>query len=110
MYVVGLIADLEFSTRATAEATEKSTYGLAVSSRAARTAQKLLELNKVVQIEEVNAVLNAFAGASLSTNNHEQLIEIADQIRQSGQEFAVNADGEDLQAVDAFLPSESEYK
>lgn len=110
MYVVGMIADLEFSTRATAEATEKSTYGLAVASRAARTAQKLLKLNEVVQIEEVDTVLNAFANASLSTNNKDRLIEIADLIRQSGQEFAVNADGEDLQAVDAFLPNESEYK
>lgn len=110
MYVVGMIADLEFSTRATAEATEKSTYGLAVASRAARTAQKLMELNKVVQIEEVDAVLNAFSSASLSTNNQEQLLEIADLIRQSGQEFAVNADGEDLQAVDSFLPNEREYK
>jgi len=110
MYVVGLIADLEFSTRATAEATEKSTYGLAVATRAARTAQKLMELNTVVQIEEVDAVLNAFSGASLSTNNQDQLLEIADEIRQFGQEFAVNADGEDLQAVDPFLPNESEYK
>lgn len=110
MYVVGMIADLEFSTRATAEATETSTYGLAVATRAARTAKKLLKLNQVVQIEEVDAVLNAFAEASLSTNNEAQLIEIADRIRQSGQEFAVNADGEDLQAVDPFLPNESEYK
>lgn len=110
MYVVGMIADLEFSTRATAEATEKSTYGLAVASRAARTAQKLLKLNKVVQIEEVDTVLNAFANASLRTNNKDGLLEIADEIRQSGQEFAVNADGEDLQAVDQFLPNESEYK
>ncbi len=110
MYVVGMIADLEFSTRATAEATEKSRYGLAVASRAARTASKLSKLNQVVQIEEVDAVLNAFADASLSTNNQDQLVEIADLIRQSGQEFAVNADGAELQEIDQFLPNENEYK
>ena len=41
MYVVGLIADLEFSTRATAQATEKTTYGLKVANRAAKAAVKL---------------------------------------------------------------------
>lgn len=110
MYVVGMIADLEFSTRATANATAKSTYGMAVARRAARTAQRLLQLSKVIQIDEVDTVLNAFSKASLSTNNSAQLLGIADQIRQAGQEFAVNADGEGLQAIDVYLPGESEYK
>ena len=110
MYVVGLIADLEFSTRATAAATEKSTYGLAVANRAARTAQKLLKLSQIIEIEELNTVLNIFAEADLRTNNEQQLLDIADRIRQSGQEFAVNADGSELQKIDPFLPSPSEYK
>jgi hypothetical protein len=44
MYVVGLIADLEFSTRATSIATENNTYGINVANRAASSAVKLFEL------------------------------------------------------------------
>ena len=110
MYVVGLIADLEFSTRATANATQKSTYGLAVAGRAADTAKRLLKLQEVVQIAEVQGVLAAFSKADLRTNNEDQLIAVADAIRQLGQEFAVNADGSELGLVDSFLPTPEQYK
>ena len=110
MYVVGLIADLEFSTRATARATQKSNYGLAVAGRAAETAKRLLKLQQVVQIAEVEGVLAAFSQADLRTNNEEQLVAVADRIRQLGQEFAVNADGGELALVDSFLPTPEQYK
>jgi len=110
MYVVGLIADLEFSTRATANATQKSTYGLAVASRAAKTASKLLQLQEIIGVAEVEGVLAAFSKADLRTNNQEQLIAVADAIRQLGQEFAVNADGGELGLVDPFLPTPDQYK
>ena len=110
MYVVGLIADLEFSTRATARATQKSNYGLAVAGRAAETAKRLLKLQQVLQIAEVEGVLAAFSQADLRTNNEEQLVAVADRIRQLGQEFAVNADGGELALVDSFLPTPEQYK
>ena len=110
MYVVGLIADLEFSTRATANATQKSTYGLAVASRAAKTASQLMELQKIIKVPEVEGVLSAFSKADLRTNNQEQLVAVADAIRQWGQEFAVNADGAELGLVDSFLPTPDQYK
>ena len=110
MYVVGLIADLEFSTRATANATQKSTYGLAVANRAAATAKKLMQLQQTIQVAEVEGVLSAFSKADLRTNNEEQLTAVADAIRQLGQEFAVNADGAELGLVDSFLPTPDQYK
>lgn len=110
MYVVGLIADLEFSTRATANATQKATYGLAVANRAADTAKKLMALQQAIGVEEVEGVLSAFAKADLRTNNQEQLIAVADAIRQLGQEFALNADGGELASVDPFLPTPDQYK
>lgn len=110
MYVVGLIADLEFSTRATANATQKSTYGLAVAGRAAQTAKRLVRLQEVVKIPEIEGVLAAFSKADLRTNNQQQLIAVADAIRQLGQEFAVNADGGELGLVDSFLPTPDQYK
>ena len=111
MYVVGLIADLEFSTRATAIATtEKGTYGVSVANRAAASAVKLFELQKTLKNEKVQRVINAFAKAELNTNNYEQLNSIADEIQSAGREFAVENDGSNMAFVDKLLPHPSQYK
>lgn len=110
MYIVGLIADLEYSTRATAEATSKSTYGLKVANRAAKKAVQLYQLQQKVNNPRVQAVLEAFASASLRINNRDQLTTIADQIKLFGQQFAQEYDGSNLAAVDPFLPDPSTYK
>ena len=110
MYVVGLIADLEFSTRATAIATENKTYGVNVAQRAAASAVKLFELQKTFKNEQVQRVIDAFAKAKLDTNNYEQLNSIADEIQKAGREFAVKHDGSEMAFVDQLLPSPSQYK
>ena len=110
MYVVGLIADLEFSTRATAIATENSTYGINVAQRAAASAVKLYELQKTMQNEQVQKTIDAFAKARLDTNNYDQLNGIADEIQFAGRKFAVENDGSKLGFVDKLLPSPSQYK
>ena len=63
MYVVGLIADLEFSTRATAIATENATYGVSVAKRAGVSAVKLFELQKTMQNDQVQLAIEAFSKA-----------------------------------------------
>jgi hypothetical protein len=110
MYVVGLIADLEFSTRATAIATEKGTYGVNVAQRAGRSAVKLFELQKTIQDSHVQKVIEAFAKAKLDTNNYDQLNAIADEIQCAGREFSVENDGSEFTAVDQYLPSPGQYK
>jgi len=110
MYVVGLIADLEFSTRATAIATENSTYGVNVAKRASASAVRLFELQKTMQNERVQSVIEAFSKARLDTNNYDQLNSIADEIQSAGRKFAVENDGSELQFVDKLLPSPSQYK
>jgi hypothetical protein len=110
MYVVGLIADLEFSTRATAIATEKGTYGINVAKRAAGSAVRLYELQKTFQNPEVQKVLEAFAQAELNTNNYDQLNDIADTIQEAGRRFSVKNDGSKMAFVDSLLPSPAEYK
>ena len=110
MYVVGLIADMEFSTRATAAATEKATFGTTVANRAARAAVRLLEVQKDIANEHVQLALDAFAGARLETNNKTSLLEIADQIQMAGRYFVLTADGAELAVIDKRLPDESEYK
>jgi hypothetical protein len=110
MYVVGLIADLEYSTRASAKATEKSTYGLAVANRAARVAVQLYKIQQDIGDPQLEAALNAFAKAELRLKNESQLETIANQIRAAGEAFAAQADGERLSVIDRYLPKLSEYK
>jgi hypothetical protein len=110
MHVVGLIADLEFSTRATAIATKKSTYGINVAERAANSSVKLFELQKTFKNDFIQRVLDAFATAELNTNNYENLNAIADQIQKAGREFAVAHDGSKMEFVDKLLPAPETYK
>ena len=110
MYVVGLVADLEFSTRATAKATEKSRFGLTVAQRAADAAVKLYELQQKLNDENIEDALRAFAKADLRTNNSDSLNEIADAIQMSGRLFVQCADGSSLTVVDQYLPTEAELK
>ena len=110
MFVVGLLADLEYSTRATALATSKSKYGLTVANRAARVAVQLYRLQQEINDPDVQAALQAFAGANLKINNTEQLNQIADEIKQAGMAFAKRNDGAALTAVDAHLPDPRTYR
>lgn len=110
MFVVGLIADLEYSTRATALATNKSTYGLKVANRSAQKAVKLYELQQKINDPDLQSLLEAFAAVSLRIDNQLQLEQTADVIKTHGQRFAERHDGSQLAAVDAFLPAPSTYK
>lgn len=110
MFVVGLVADLEFSTRAVATATEKSGYGITSAQRAAAVATRLNQLQQQLSDPNLRLVLAAFAQAELRTNNRESLEQIADQIKQAGSDFAEATDGADLAEVDSYLPDPSSYK
>jgi len=110
MYIAGMIADLEFSTRATAQATSKTKFGLASAQRAARVAQRLFDIQQKIQDPQVQSALEAFAKAELKINNAEQLSSIADEIRHFGFEFASKSNGSSLTFVDALIPPPSQYK
>ncbi|MEL7498026.1 MAG: cytochrome c family protein [Planctomycetota bacterium] len=110
MFVIGLMADLEYSTRATAKATEKSSYGLTVANRAATKAVALFEVQQKINDPNIQMAIDAFAKAELKINNEAQLNEIANQIKNAGRMFANQNDGTNLAAIDRLLPNESEYK
>ena len=110
MFIVGLIADLEYSVRATAKATRKSTFGLTVAKRAAEKAVKLYDLQQELSHPDIEEVLKVFAPAQLRINNSTQLEEIADQIQAVGKRFAKQNDGSNLVAVDPYLPAKENYK
>lgn len=110
LFVCGLLADLEFSTRATAVATEKRTYGLGAAERAARAANRLFQLQQQLHDPLLEQALEAFAAAELRTHNAAQLEAIADRISNVGIEFANVRDGASLAAVDAWLPDPATYR
>jgi hypothetical protein len=110
MYIVGLVADLEFSTRATGEATSKGKYGLTVANRAVAAALKLQEIQATLQHPLLADVLGAFAEAELRTNNSAALSAIADRIRQAGLQLTGQLDGRQLAFLDPQLPPPSAYK
>ena len=110
LYVVGLIADLEFSTRATAKATSKSNFGITVAKRAADKALKLYEIQQEINNPQLQVVLESFALAKLKANNADQLNRIADQIMAAGFKFAESADGSKMAALDKRIPPPSQYR
>lgn len=110
MYVVGVLADLEYSTRATAVATSVGTYGVTSAQRAADRALKLKALQDLLQDPLLQEVLLTFAEADLVTNNASQLNSIADRIRDLGMEFAEKRDGTTMSAIDSWLPAPANYR
>ncbi|MCE9525862.1 MAG: cytochrome c family protein [Planctomycetales bacterium] len=110
MFVVGQIADLEFSLRATAEATEKAAYGITSAQRTDRAAKRLIELQTKINNPIVAEVLKAYKEVKLKLNNREQLLGCAVKIAALGEQFADEANGKDLAAVQPLLPGAEKYK
>jgi hypothetical protein len=110
LFVAGMIADLEFSLRATAAATEKATFGINSAQRASRAAKRLQaaqgKLNQPL-LDEIQAV---FGQVKLKRNNSAELTDAADRIAGFGVRFAATVQGADLAAMDAFIPPVDRWK
>ena len=73
MFVSGMIAELEASLRATALATEKSTYGITSAKRAARGSVRLASIHAKVDSSQLQQILDIFKSIKLQLNNEAQL-------------------------------------
>jgi hypothetical protein len=110
MFVVGVMADLEASLRATASASEKAVFGITAARRAARQKRRLYEISQLVDDPHVHAAMDAALGVRLKLNNREALAAAADVIGQAADELSATADGAALGAIDSLLPTPDEYK
>ncbi len=110
MFVVGVMADLEASLRATASASEKAAFGITAAQRAARQKRRLYEISQLVENPQVQAAMQAALGVRLKLNNREALVAAADEIGRAALEFAATADGASLAAIDPLLPQPAQYK
>jgi hypothetical protein len=110
MYVVGVLADLEASMRATAAATEKATFGVAAARRAAQRKKDLYLISQLADNPQIKRALDAALGAPLKLNNREALVAAADEISRAAFEFAATVDGATMGAIDLLLPAPGSYK
>lgn len=110
MYVVGQMADLEYSLRATAIATAPGQYGQAAARRAARARRRLAEMQLRLADRHIQVALDAFAAAPLVAGRRETLSQAADRVAAAAYALAEQADGASLAAIDDLLPSVGDYK
>lgn len=110
LFLAGMIADLEFSVRATAAATEKATFGINSAQRASRAAKRLQAAQGKLNQPLLDEILAVFSSVKLRLNNSAELTEAADKIAALGVRFAASVKGEDLAAMDAFIPPADRWK
>jgi hypothetical protein len=110
IFVVGIMADLEYSLRAAAVATEKSTFGVMSAERAARMKRRLHEVQALIREPLVQPALDAVANVELRLANRAAIEAAADAVGEAAYKFAEEADGEKLAALDPLLPEPGQYK
>lgn len=110
MYVVGQLADLEYSLRATAKATQKAKFGMTSARRADEVRKRLEAIQAQINDPYVQQALDAVAAAKLKLNNEEELLRTAAAVSAAAFAFAETADGSGLAPIDAWLPKPNSYK
>ena len=110
MFVVGVMTDLEYSLRATAGATNKSTFGVTSAKRAARMKKRLLEVQKLVNDPLLNTAIEALETVELRLGNSAAILAAANAVGKAANDFAQKADGKQLMAIDGLIPRADQYK
>jgi hypothetical protein len=110
LFAAGIIADLEFSLRATAAATKKETYAVTVAQRASRSGARLKSAAEKTQHPLLQKASELFATVTLKLNHAEQLTLVADQIGAIGIELGNSESGANLRALDSFIPAKERWK
>jgi len=110
MYLVGKLADLEYSLRAVAKATERAEYGMTSARRVFDVRRHLAEIQVDLSHPLLTQALDAAYGVKLKSRNRDALNLAADQVSSVAYQLAETADGSDLSSVDDYLPSPAEYK
>ena len=110
MFVAGMIADLEFSMRATSQATEKATFGITSAQRTARSLERLKSAQSKLNLPVLAETINIAQSVALKLNNREQLELAANKINEMGVRFGATATGDELAAIDSFVPPKNKWK
>ena len=110
MFVAGMIADLEHSILATSKATEKATFGITSAQRAARSLDRLKSAQSKLNHPILAQTISIAQSVALKLNNREQLEQAAGKINELGIRFGVSVSGDELAAIDSFVPPKNKWK
>ncbi len=110
MFVAGMIADLEFSMRATSQATEKATFGITSAQRTQRSLDRLKSAQSKLNHPIIAETINIAQSVALKLNNREQLEQAATRINEMGVRFGATVTGDELTAIDSFVPPKNKWK
>jgi hypothetical protein len=110
LYVVGVMTDLEYSLRAVAGATQRATFGTTNAERAARMKRRLHEIQQIVNEPLLAPALEAVATVELRLGNQAAITAAADGVGKAAHQFAEQADGNRLSALDPLIPQPNEYR
>ena len=110
MHIVGIMADLEFSLRATAKAQASGKFAQTSAQRAATKKQALWEIQRLVNNPLITPALEAVSEVELTLGNKEAIQAAAESVGNAAMKFAEEADGSTLSAIDPLLPSPDQYK
>ena len=110
MFVAGMIADLEFSMRATSLATEKATFGITSAQRTARSIERLKSAQSKLNHPVLAETIKIAQSVALKLNNREQLEQAAKMINEMGVRFGATVTGDELAAIDSFVPPKNKWK
>jgi hypothetical protein len=110
LFVAGMIADLEFSMRATAKATQKATFGITSAQRAQRALERLKSAQEKLQLPILHDIIGIASEVKLKLNNKEPLENAATAIHELGVKFGATVRGEELIAIDTFIPPKDKWK
>ena len=109
-FVAGMIADLEHSILATSKATEKATFGITSAQRAARSLDRLKSAQSKLNHPILAQTISVAQSVSLKLNNKEQLAQAAGKINELGVRFGATVSGDELTAIDSFVPPKNKWK
>lgn len=110
MFMAGMIAELEFSLRAVARATEKATFGINAASRADRAAKRLAAAQSKLTQPLLDEILAVYNSIQLKLNHRAELTEAADSIAALGVRFAATVGGDQLAPIEPFIPGPDKWK
>ena len=110
MFVVGLMADIEFSLRSVSKSTERAEFAFRIAKRVDVARNRLKLINSKISHPLVTEVIEAAYQAKLRLENQTNLAAAADRIGELARQFAETVDGSTLVSIDALMPPEKVYK
>jgi hypothetical protein len=109
-YVVGRALDLEYGLRGLAKATKDGPYLDSMNARVKAARGHLEEIQKVANLPELKAMIDAVNPGDLKAGNEAALTKAADAVSENARQLAAKNDGSSLAAVDALIPGADKVK